>query len=159
MSGEEIRVKMAELKITEAPGVLITVGLGSCVGVAIYDSLHKIGGLIHVMLPENRKGIKNAKYADTGIPLMINNMIDTGASKYQMRAKIAGGAQMFNVTSDNNKMGVGDRNIQAVQEVLKKEDIDIIGQEIGQNHGRTVKFYTEDGRVEVSSYKKEMVIL
>lgn len=159
MNGEEIRVKMAEFKITKTPGVLITVGLGSCVGVAIYDSLHKIGGLIHIMLPANRKGLKNAKYADTGIPLMIEKMINTGASKYHMIAKIAGGAQMFNVISDNNKPGIGEKNIKAVQEVLKKEKIDILGEEVGQNHGRTLKFYTEDGRVEVSSYKKENVIL
>ncbi|HLV10774.1 MAG TPA: chemotaxis protein CheD, partial [Halanaerobiales bacterium] len=88
---EPIRVKMAEYSIGQAPDVLITIGLGSCVGVALYDKNSRIGGMIHIMLPENRKGLKPSKFADTGIPYLLDKMVEAGASRNNITAKIAGG--------------------------------------------------------------------
>ncbi len=74
MKKDHTRVRMAEYYITKSPGVLVTIGLGSCIGIAIYDKYNKIGGLIHIMLPENKSELKPAKYASTGIPLLITKM-------------------------------------------------------------------------------------
>ncbi|MFW5855870.1 MAG: chemotaxis protein CheD [Bacillota bacterium] len=159
MSVDEIRVKMAEYAIMASPGLLVTIGLGSCVGIALYDSRSKIGGLIHIMLPENKKKLKPAKYADTGIPLMISEMVKKGASKNRLIAKIAGGAQMFSMSGGDSSLNVGERNVNKVKEVLAGYNIKIAGEDVGKNYGRTMKFYTEDGKVLITSHHSEDNIL
>lgn len=153
VTSNAIRVKMAELSVAKAPTTLITIGLGSCVGIAIYDKFNKVGGLVHIMLPSNKKGTKPAKFADTGIPLLIEKMIELGASKRNMVAKIAGGAHMFASDDKELNIRVGARNIEAVRSVLTEEGIKIVGEDVGKNYGRTMEFYTEDGRVLIRSYK------
>ncbi len=148
-----VRVRMAEYSVEKSPTRLITIGLGSCVGVAIYDRSNKIGGLIHIMLPENKKGVRPAKFADTGIPLLIEKMEEMGAVRWKMNAKIAGGAHMFSSADRDLNIKVGDRNIEAVRNVLSSEKIDIIGEDVGKNYGRTIEFNTENGEVLVRSYK------
>ena len=150
---------MAEFAISSAPGVLITIGLGSCVGIALYDKRSKIGGLLHIMLPTNKKDLKPAKYADTGIPHMIEEMEKKGAKKRRMVAKIAGGAQMFSMGGDNSGLKVGERNVIKVKDILKEKNIDIIGEDVGKNYGRTMKFYTEDGKVLITSHRQDDNIL
>lgn len=149
---------MAEYSLGSSPDKLTTIGLGSCVGVALYDAKKKIGGLIHIMLPENRKGLKPAKFADTGIPLLIDKMVGIGADKKKIIAKIAGGAHMFSSTVDLN-IQVGKRNIEAVISILKKENIKIIGRDVGEDYGRTMEFDTNNGLVLIRSYKKGKKIL
>lgn len=150
---EPIRVRMAECSIGKSPDVLMTIGLGSCVGVALYDSVKKIGGLIHIMLPENKKKLKLTKYADTGIPYLLNKMEEIGSSRKDIVAKIAGGAHMFASAGDLN-IQVGKRNIEAVCRSLKENNIDIIARDVGEDYGRTMEFYTKDGQVSIRSYKK-----
>ena len=150
---------MAEFAISSAPDVLITIGLGSCVGIALYDKRSKIGGLLHIMLPTNKKDLKPAKYADTGIPHMIEEMEKKGAKKRRMVAKIAGGAQMFSMGGDNSGLKVGERNVIKVKDILKEKNIDIIGEDVGKNYGRTMKFYTEDGKVLITSHRQDDNIL
>ena len=159
MAKNEHRVKMAEFAISSAPDVLITIGLGSCVGIALYDKRSKIGGLLHIMLPTNKKDLKPAKYADTGIPHMIEEMEKKGAKKRRMVAKIAGGAQMFSMGGDNSGLKVGERNVIKVKDILKEKNIDIIGEDVGKNYGRTMKFYTEDGKVLITSHRQDDNIL
>jgi len=156
---QEHRVKMAEYAISSSPDVLITIGLGSCVGIALYDNRTKIGGLVHIMLPQNKKNLKPAKYADTGIPYMIEKMEENGAKKRRMIAKIAGGAQMFSMGGEGSGLKVGERNVIKVKEVLKEENIDIIGEDVGKNYGRTMKFYTDSGKVLITSHRKDDNIL
>ncbi|ACL69521.1 chemotaxis protein CheD [Halothermothrix orenii] len=158
MSSTPIRVRMAEFAIGKSPDILVTIGLGSCVGVAIYDRYNNIGGLIHIMLPENKKGLKPAKYADTGIPLLIKKMEEEGAKRRNMVAKIAGGSHMFS-NGDDNGLNVGSRNIKAVREILAEQNIDIVGEDVGKTYGRTMEFHTEDGKVIIKSYKMGKKIL
>ena len=155
MTESSVKVKMAEYGVVEAPDQLITIGLGSCVGITLYDKYKKIGGMVHIMLPENRKGLKPAKYADTGIPLLIEEMEKLGAKKNHLKAKIAGGAKMFSVTSKDSTLNVGQRNVIKVKEVLKDLGIRILGEDTGANYGRTMKFFTDDGRVLITSHKTD----
>ena len=159
MNGEIKRVKMAQYSVAQPPDVLKTVGLGSCLGIALYDKRNQIGGLVHIMLPSSKKNIKPAKYADTGIPLLIEEMEKIGAKKWNIEAKLAGGAQMFNVGMNNDNMKIGERNIKATREILKQENIDILGEDVGEDFGRTMEFFTEDGKVVITSYQRDELIL
>ena len=124
--GEVIKVGMADLKVCKAPDSLTTLGLGSCVGVALYDKSTKITGLAHVMLPSSKEISNNsniAKFADTGIDETIRLMKEKGANMSHVVAKIAGGAQMFAFSARNNDMlNVGERNVKAVKEKLKEHN-------------------------------------
>ena len=143
-----IKVGMADLKIAKFPRILTTLGLGSCVGIALYDVNAKVAGLAHIMLP-NSKQIKNnvnkAKFADTGINLLLEEMIRAGASKSRIVAKIAGGAQMFSFSGNNDVMKIGFRNTQATKEILNELRIPIIAEDTGGTYGRTIEVYSDTG--------------
>ena len=144
-----IIVGMADLKVTKAPGALTTLGLGSCVGIALYDATVKVAGLAHIMLPDSRaiqNNSKIAKFADTAMVKLITDMVRLGAKREAMKAKIAGGAQMFAFNSTNDSMRIGDRNVEATIRLLKQARIPLIAQETGSNFGRTVELYADDGR-------------
>ncbi|MBR4277734.1 MAG: chemotaxis protein CheD [Lachnospiraceae bacterium] len=147
--GEVIKVGMADLKTCCPPNTVTTLGLGSCVGVAIRDTSNKVGGLAHVMLPDST-AIKNsqtniAKFADTGVVELVRQMEELGAVRRRMVAKIAGGAMMFSMQSKSSAMQVGERNAQAVKEKLKELGIPILSEDTGLNYGRTVIFDPETG--------------
>jgi chemotaxis protein CheD len=156
---EVIKVGMADLKICFYPDKLTTLGLGSCVGIALYDTTTKISGLAHIMLPDStqiRNNENKAKFADTGIQELISQMIKAGASKNRMVAKIAGGAQMFSLGDGNDFMRVGDKNVAAVKKILAAEGIRIIAEDTGLNYGRTVVFDSENGRYMIRSVGKDI---
>ena len=149
MAGKSIVVGMADLNVTVAPGILTTLGLGSCVGIALYDPQTKVAGLAHIMLPDSRQIQNNsnvAKFADTATVKLISEMTRLGANKARLKAKIAGGAQMFNFDAKNDKMRIGDRNVEATLKILRQLDIPLIGKETGANFGRTVELHADDGR-------------
>jgi chemotaxis protein CheD len=144
-----IIVGMADLNVTKAPGALTTLGLGSCVGIALYDPVAKIAGLAHVMLPDSTKIQNNtnlAKFADTAMVKLISDMVTIGAQKARLKAKIAGGAQMFAFNSTNDSMRIGDRNVEATLRLLKQNGIPLLAYEVGADFGRTVELYADDGR-------------
>ena len=117
-----IKVGMADYKVGRAPSTLISYGLGSCIGVSLYDPQAKVGGLLHIMLPDStqsRASENPAKFADTGVPLMLKDVLALGASKSRLVAKMAGGAQMFAFAKATDIMRVGARNAEAVKEQLK----------------------------------------
>ena len=148
----KIRVKMADLNVGQNSDVLITSGLGSCVGVAVYDSRAQIGGLAHVMLPEvpsNRENNNPAKYADTALELLLKKLKDKGARSRKLVAKIAGGAQMFKSQVKSNLMNIGERNVESSEKILKNLGIKITGMETGGNVGRTLILDTLDRKVYV----------
>jgi chemotaxis protein CheD len=151
---EVIKVGMADLKLVKAPGILTTLGLGSCVGIALYDKYNKIAGLAHIMLPSSKE-IKNndnkAKFADTGIELLIEKMVKEGALKKNLSAKIAGGSQMFSFNNTNNILKIGERNVLATKEKLKELNIKIISEDTGGNYGRTIELNSDDGSLLVKT--------
>jgi chemotaxis protein CheD len=140
-----VNVGMAELKTVKNPGTLTAIGLGSCVGVVIYDPLIKCAGMVHIMLPykpQNNNVTNPAKFADTGISLLVNELSKMGAVSKRMISKIAGGAQMFNFKSATDIMKIGERNVEAAQKVLSELNIPVISKSTGGNYGRTIEFYT-----------------
>ena len=144
---EIIKVGMADLKTCLPPNGITTLGLGSCVGIALRDKNNKVGGLAHIMLPDstviaNQTNV--AKFADTGIVELVKQMEKLGANKRNLVAKIAGGAQMF-TTGARTTMNVGERNVEAVKKKLKELGIPILAEDTGLNYGRTVIFYPETG--------------
>ncbi|WP_370571988.1 chemotaxis protein CheD [Methanomethylovorans sp.] len=156
-----IVIGMADYAVTRSPDKLTTLGLGSCVGIALYDPVTKIGGLIHIMLPtiENARFTDNrTKFADSGIPFLVEEMIRVGASRRRMVAKIAGGAKMFSFSSDVN-LNIGERNIQATKVVLAEMKVPIIAEDVGKNYGRTVVLDTDTGVYYIkSAIKGENII-
>ncbi len=154
MTDNTIKVGMADLKHTCHPGVLVTLGLGSCVGIALYDKKTKMIGLAHIMLPWSHQAKNNAnqaKFADTGIRQLFNFMLESGSRKGNIVAKIAGGAQMFSFSQSTDMIRVGQRNVEATKEVLKELGIPIVSEDTGGNYGRTIEFYSEDGRLMVKT--------
>lgn len=151
------KVGMCDMQVVTPPDILSTSGLGSCIGICLYDPLKKIAGMAHIMLPDStqaRGNINEARFADTAIPVLINIMLTKGASKESLVAKIVGGAQMFNFSNLNNVMRVGERNGFAVLAKLKQEGIPVLAQDIGGNFGRSIKFDPEDGKVYISTLDK-----
>ncbi len=157
MEGMMIKVGMADVNVCHSPDAITTLGLGSCVGVALYDKAAKVAGLVHVMLPDSTKVRQNqnrAKFADTGIDLLIEMLRNEGADRAMLTAKIAGGAQMFAFGSNNDMLRVGERNVDAVKAKLKELGIRILAEDTGANYGRTVEFYPENGDFIIKSVGK-----
>ncbi|PKM89943.1 MAG: chemotaxis protein CheD [Firmicutes bacterium HGW-Firmicutes-12] len=162
MEKEPIKVGMAEMQTALNPDRLITIGLGSCVGVCLWDPISKIGGMVHVMLPDSTQGrnVQNkAKYADSGIIQLIEYMTKLGSRKTRIIAKIAGGAQMFNFSQKNEILRIGERNVQAVKKVLNAEGIRITAEDTGGTYGRTIVFSTIDAQLLIRSVNKNTITL
>lgn len=139
-----VKVGIADMNIVKSPDTIRTSGLGSCVGVVLYDESMKIAGLIHVMLPDSSlsrtETVNVAKFADTGIPAMIDQLKLEGVQPFRLKAKIAGGAEMFQFTSNKDTMRIGPRNVAAVKEYLIKSKVSLISEDTGGNSGRTIEF-------------------
>lgn len=149
-----VKVGMADWKISTHPGGLTTLGLGSCVGICLYDQKRKVVGMAHIMLPNSemvRANTNRAKFADTGIEDLIEGMRKAGAEVRSMTAKLAGGAQMFAYSSSTDIMRVGTRNAEAAREILIKYGIPILADDTGGNFGRTIEFYSDDGRLMIKT--------
>lgn len=160
--GEVIKVGMADLKICISPDSITTLGLGSCVGIALRDPVTKIGGLAHIMLPDST-AIRNQtniyKFADTGIDELVRLMVEKGASKQRMVAKIAGGAQMFAFQNKSDLVRVGERNVEATKSKLKELGIKILAEDTGNSYGRTVIFYPETGDYYIRAVGKSETVI
>lgn len=155
--GEMIKVGMADLKVCRYPDAITTLGLGSCVGVVLYDSVAQCAGMVHVMLPDStaiRNNSNKAKFADTGIDELIRCLEDIGARQNRMIAKIAGGAQMFAFNSTSDMVRVGERNVEACKKKLNELGIRIVSEDTGLNYGRTIEFYTETGLLKIKAVGK-----
>ena len=145
---EIIKVGMADLKVCKSPDGVTTLGLGSCVGIAIRDPGTCIGGLAHIMLPDStaiRDNSNIPKFADTGIEELVRQIVAAGGVRSRLVAKIAGGAQMFAFQNKSSMVRVGDRNVEAVKAKLLEMRIPILASDTGENYGRTVVFYPETG--------------
>lgn len=151
-----INVGVARIEVSSNPAVLRTI-LGSCVGVCVYDRMKKIGGLAHILLPNwVQNGVKE-KYADTAIPLLLNQLLKMGCSREFMSAKIAGGASMFRFQANLALGQIGERNVEAVRKALAEKNIPIVVEEVGGNVGRVLDFFLEDGRMKIKAAGQEKI--
>ena len=154
-----IKVGMADLNVCKAPDMITTLGLGSCIGIAVYDPVTKVGGLAHIMLPDSTQMRNNsniAKFADTGIEELIKRVTAAGANKRRLVAKIAGGAKMFQVSGLSTVGNVGERNAQASRAKLKQLGIPLLAEDTGLNYGRTVELYPETGGFRIKAVGKSI---
>ena len=145
-------VGLGELKYADQPGQELTcLGLGSCVAVSVWDRLHKQGAMAHVVLPECSPGRQpTPKFADVAIPELFENLKKMGAVPSQLEIKLVGGAHMTPASAPGiPAMRIGDRNIEAVREQLKKLGLKAKAEKLGGNNGRTVRLDVESGRVTV----------
>ncbi len=145
-NGNIVTVGVGDLKIAKSPKIIKT-SLGSCVGVVLYDSTQKIGGMLHLMLPNCRdRNSKLSKYADTGIPLLLDLMVNEAkANRSALRAKIFGGAKMFTVNSD--LFDIGKSNILETKNILEKSGLKLVASRLGGTKGHQISLDTESGIV------------
>ena len=157
MELKEIKVGIGDLNVALPPDKLITLGLGSCVGIALYDNRGKVAGLAHIMLP-NSVGFSNQnnpmKFADKCIPSLVDVMLKKGANVKNLKAKIAGGASMFAFADKSPTMDIGNRNSIAVKEILQSLNIPILSEDLGGNSGRTMIVEADTGKIYIRTVGK-----
>lgn len=158
-----IKVLIADSNIAIYPDSIKTLGLGSCVGVTLYDEVKKIGGMAHVMLPSTELAktadFKKAKYGDTALPELVEMMVTAGANRYRLKAKMAGGAQMFKFAGSADTLRIGPRNVDSCKAALKKLGIPLLAEDTGGSHGRTIELFTETGDLQIKTATKTVKVL
>lgn len=151
---DEIIVGIADMKIVKGSGILATYALGSCVGICIYDEEASIGGMLHAMLPDSALAhpLTNLqKYVDTGVMELCKLLCRMGASKQRLRAKLAGGAKMFEYKTSMADVDIGTANVIQARRFLEKLGIPIVAEATGGEVGRTIRFDLEQWEVVVHS--------
>ena len=152
-----ITIGISDLNVARSPDVLITYALGSCVGICLYDQTVGVVGMSHILLPSSAQIPGNAtpmKFADTAIPMLMVKMQAMGARPTQLKAKIAGGAQMFAAMGNASIANIGERNVAAVKATLQRLRIPIVAQDTGSNYGRTLLFNADDYMMTIRSPKR-----
>ena len=155
-------MKVADWAAERGDGVLVTLGLGSCVAIMLYDPQAKIGAMAHVLLPSTslaRDITNRAKFPETAVPLLIERLKALGADPRRLVAKLAGGARMFGQLVTPGTIQMGDRNILASRNALRAATIPIIREAVGGERGRTIRFHIKDGRVEIRSVGAEADVI
>lgn len=145
-------VGIAEYKIISREGILACSALGSCVGICLWDRKTKLAGLLHVLLPSIRENIaktSHAKFADSGIEELVRKMEDRGAERKDLRAKLVGGACLYHYERFTAAAEIGDRNIEASRKTLKLLQIPIVGEHVGGEYGRSIKFNAQDFTIKI----------
>lgn len=162
MESAEIKVGIADLNLVTPPQKIMTIGLGSCIGIGLYDSESKVAGLAHIMLPDSKqfKTVNQPlKFADLAIPILINKMEARGCRRRNIVAKIVGGASMFNFSDKSMISDIGKRNTESVKQTLKKESIPIVAEDTGGNKGRTMIVDSLDGKVTIKIVGKGIITI
>jgi chemotaxis protein CheD len=153
----EIRVNVAGYAVGGAGELIYTIGLGSCVAIVLYDSVAKIGGMAHVMLPDEtmaRDRSKPGKFAGSAVSVLIGDMTRLGAVRNRIRARLVGGASMFASLLASGGMNIGPRNVEAIRAALRAARIPIDAEDVGSDYGRSVYLTLADGTLEVRSLKR-----
>ncbi|MBQ7576974.1 MAG: chemotaxis protein CheD [Synergistaceae bacterium] len=158
MAEPSIVLGMADLYVARAPIKLVTLGLGSCIGLVVFDPLAKIAGMAHIMLPDSR-GLKGSekvgKFADTAVPAIIEEMLKQGANRSRIKAKIAGGAQMFALPGASAEfLTVGAKNVRETTMRLARMGIALVASDTGGNKGRTIEFSTSNWMLKIKTLGK-----
>lgn len=145
---------MGEALFSHDPeAVMVIHGLGSCIGLVLYDRKRRCGGLCHIVLPQANNGLAitvPARFADAAVPYAIDQMRKIGSDVGDLEAKIAGGANLFSA-GGVSILNIGENNIKAVTLALSRANVRLVAKEVGGTLGRTMRFFLADGRVEVKT--------
>jgi len=155
-------VKVADWAAGRAGGVLVTLGLGSCVAIMLYDPQARAGAMAHVLLPSKslaRDHRNAAKFPETAVPMLVERLSALGADPRRLVAKLAGGASMFAALMTPGTIQMGERNVVAARSALRTAAIPIIAEAVGGDRGRTVRFHLDDGQVEIRVVGSDVVVL
>lgn len=148
-----VAVGMGEMAVSrEADVILAAYGLGSCVGVAAWDPVARVGGLAHILLPSSaaRQATNAAgKFADTALPALLRSVTRHGAERSRLIVKVAGGAQVLALGGPNSALAIGEKNVAAVRQAIRQHELSLAAEDVGGNSGRTMLLYLENGRVTV----------
>ncbi len=147
-------VGMAEWAVDRGDVDLVAVGLGSCVAVALYDPDTRVGGLLHLLLPSPAQGSdpsNAARFAETGIPLLLREVVAAGAKPERLAARLAGGASLFGRPGGGGPVAMGDRNVAAARQALARAYVPIAAEAVLGHHGRSVRFHLSDGAIDVGT--------
>lgn len=162
MSAERIAVRIGEVKVAAAGAVLYTIGLGSCVAIALYDPRERIGGLAHAMLPEPGNGRcaePPGRFASTAVAEVVAQLEQAGAAPRRLRARLAGGASMFRDLLEGEGLRLGRRNVDAARHALQAAGVPLDAEDVFGTYGRSVYLHTADGRLLVTSVRHPDVVL
>lgn len=157
---ENLVVGLGQLYVRKAPGVLVCLGLGSCIALSAYDPKSKVGGMAHIVLPDGsgRADRDSPKYADSAVPLLLDEMERRGADLSRILVRMVGGAKMAGAGALGAVFKIGESNIEATQMALTKSGIRrIAGTDVGGSHGRTVRLWLESGRLAITASNREPV--
>lgn len=162
MNNGRILVRIGDLAVAAAGEILATVGLGSCVALALFDPVARIGGLAHVMLPDPvsaRSPLPVGRFGSLAVAALLDRMRERGADPRRVHARIVGGAAMFEGVLTGPAQGLGQRNVEAVRQALHTAGVPIRGEEVGGSYGRSVFFHTDEGLLHVTSVRNDDVLL
>ena len=153
-----VRIGMAEMLVAGNPTV-ITTTVGSCIALCMYDPINRIGGMVHIVLPRKADHSKEEKfdtlirYADKAVPALLSKLISRGAKKEFIRAKMAGGANMFPMFT-HPILNIGMNNAEVVKKKLAELGVPLVAEDVGGNHGRIVEFDVGPGIMRVNTINK-----
>jgi chemotaxis protein CheD len=151
---KEVIVKVADWAAERGDGVIVTLGLGSCVAIMLHDPQMQAGAMAHVLLPSRSLAHDTsnlAKFPESAVPLLVERLKSLGAEPRRLVAKLAGGASMFSQLMTPGTIQMGERNIVASRNALRAASIPIVRESVGGERGRSIRFHVQDGRVEIRS--------
>lgn len=157
-----IKVRMADYAMCDVPQKITTIGLGSCVGIVLFDSRTGKCGMLHAMLPDStriRNNSNRSKFVDTGLEDMLQELIKSGVNPRNLTAKMAGGAAMFEFTEESDVTSIGIQNVQAAKDLLQQCKIPLIAEDTGKNYGRTIIFDPETGDLTIRAVGQPEIII
>jgi len=140
-------IGIGEYRVGSFP--MMTIGLGSCIGLTLYDDSAKVGAMVHIMLPDSAgRTDRPGKYADTAVALLVKELNVLGCKNRSLVAKMAGGACMFEYFGAN--LNIGERNAERVRQLLKDNHIQLATEDVGGKVGRSVTFIPSNrGKVSI----------
>ena len=159
-TADNLVVGLGQLYVRKAPGVLVCLGLGSCIALSAYDSESKVGGMAHIVLPDGngRTDQDSPKYASSAVPLLLDEMDRLGANMSRLLIRMSGGARMAGTGSLGAVFKIGESNIEATRKALAESGIvRVAGTDVGGSHGRTVRLSLETGKLTITGPNREPI--
>lgn len=159
---KDIIVGIADMKVLKGEGTIVTYALGSCVGVCIYEEKSGIGGMVHAMLPDSTRALTLTnveKYVDTGVARLYHTLCHMGADRSCLRAKLIGGAKMFEYKTVADEVDIGTANVLQAKKSLRKFGVALVCEVTGGIVGRTIRFQPTTGKVLIQSTDQTVQVI